>query len=93
MRTEEPEPQSKHNQRRRLLVHYLQLATNGLPLLGSLIAYGGSLLWAYLLEVSGENDYSRYRARVVAQGEPPVTASEFYMAQLERKYSRVSRCC
>ena len=49
--------------------------------------------WSYLREVSGENDYARYRTRALAQGGSAMTAEEFYLWQLRRKYSRISRCC
>jgi hypothetical protein len=49
--------------------------------------------WQYLSEVSGENDYPRYRARVIAQGGAPLTPGAFYLGQLHRKYSRMNRCC
>jgi len=51
------------------------------------------LVWQYLREVSGENDYARYRARALAQGIAPLSPGEFYVAQLRRKYSRINRCC
>ena len=50
-------------------------------------------VWRYLREVSGENDYLRYRARVLAQGGSPLAPEAFYLDQLQRKYSRISRCC
>ena len=49
--------------------------------------------WEYLREVSGENDYSRYRALVEARGEEPLTPQEFYVENLQREYSRPNRCC
>ncbi|HXH50148.1 MAG TPA: CstA-like transporter-associated (seleno)protein [Terriglobia bacterium] len=50
-------------------------------------------LWTYLREVSGENDYARYRGRVAAEGGDPVTRQEFYDQRLQEKYSRPNRCC
>ncbi|MGO9275111.1 MAG: CstA-like transporter-associated (seleno)protein [Terriglobia bacterium] len=49
--------------------------------------------WNYLREVSGENDYARYRARARAEEGPAMTAEEFYLSHLRRKYSRINRCC
>ncbi len=49
--------------------------------------------WQYFREVSGEDDYARYRARVIAQGGVPLAPDAFYLCQLRRKYSRLSRCC
>jgi uncharacterized short protein YbdD (DUF466 family) len=50
-------------------------------------------LWSYLREVSGENDYGRYRARVADEGGDPVTRQQFYDQRLQEKYSRPNRCC
>jgi len=50
-------------------------------------------LWQYLREVSGENDYARYRARALGQKVEPMSSGEFYILKLRRKYSRISRCC
>ena len=50
-------------------------------------------LWQYLREVSGENDYARYKARALADGRPPLTPAEFYVARQKHKYSRINRCC
>jgi uncharacterized short protein YbdD (DUF466 family) len=50
-------------------------------------------LWEYLREVAGENDYLRYRNHTVASGEEPLSPQEFYLQQLQRRYSRVSHCC
>ena len=47
----------------------------------------------YLREVSGEEDYPRYRTRVEARGEVPLASDAFYLAQLREKYSRINRCC
>ena len=49
--------------------------------------------WNYLREVSGENDYARYRARVAAEGTDPVSRREFYDRRQRDKYSRPNRCC
>src|SRR5437016_4052426 len=35
-------------------------------------------LWQYLREVSGENDYARYRARALGQKVEPMSPGEFY---------------
>ena len=49
--------------------------------------------WQYFREVSGEEDYRRYRARMIAQGGVPLAPDAFYLGQLRQKYSRISRCC
>ncbi len=50
-------------------------------------------VWEYLREVSGENDYARYCARVPADRGCPMSPEEFYVWKLRQKYSRISRCC
>jgi len=50
-------------------------------------------VWSFLREASGENDYQRYCTRAGARGESPLSADDFYLSRLERKYSRPSRCC
>ena len=50
-------------------------------------------LWQYLREMSGENDYARYRARALGQKVEPMSPGEFYLLKLHQKYSRISRCC
>jgi uncharacterized short protein YbdD (DUF466 family) len=49
--------------------------------------------WNYLREVSGENDYARYRSRLAAEGGIPVSRREFYDQRQREKYSRPNRCC
>jgi hypothetical protein len=51
------------------------------------------MLWEFLREVAGENDYLRYRNNTVARGEEPLSPQEFYLQQLKRRYSRIYRCC
>jgi hypothetical protein len=51
------------------------------------------IVWQYVREVSGEEDYRHYRARVLARGEIPLPADAFYLRQLRKKYSGISRCC
>jgi uncharacterized short protein YbdD (DUF466 family) len=50
-------------------------------------------IWNYLREVSGENDYTRYRDRMAAEGGDPVSRREFYDRRQRDKYSRPNRCC
>ncbi|TAM82621.1 MAG: YbdD/YjiX family protein [Acidobacteria bacterium] len=52
-----------------------------------------SALWNYIREVSGENDYDRYCARVTADGGNPLGRRDFYEQRQREKYSRLSRCC
>ena len=50
-------------------------------------------LWYLLREACGENDYRRYCDRLVARGETPLNGTDFYLSNLQRKYSRPNRCC
>jgi len=50
-------------------------------------------LWEYLREVAGENDYLRYRNNTLAKDEEPLSPQEFYLRQLQRRYSRINHCC
>ena len=49
--------------------------------------------WNYLREVSGENDYARYRLRMSAAGRRALSKREFYDQRQREKYSRPNRCC
>ena len=59
----------------------------------TLIASLMKTFWNYLREVSGENDYARYRERMAAEGRSPVAKREFYDQWQREKYSRPNRCC
>ena len=50
-------------------------------------------LWEYLREAAGEYDYPRYRKHAASRGEEPLSPQEFYLQQLQRRYSRLSQCC
>jgi len=50
-------------------------------------------IWEIAREVFGDKAYDRYAEHVRARGEKPVAPSEFYLSQLQRKYSRPCRCC
>jgi uncharacterized short protein YbdD (DUF466 family) len=48
--------------------------------------------WAWLRAASGDDAYEAYVSRAVGPGAVP-TREEFYLDELRRKYSRLSRCC
>ena len=53
-----------------------------------------STLWLGLREWSGDAAYETYvRCAVRQQAARVLSRKEFYVEQLKRKYSRVSRCC
>jgi uncharacterized short protein YbdD (DUF466 family) len=51
--------------------------------------------WRSLREWSGDSAYERYlRVTAAKRGAPrPLSPAEFYVEQLERRYSRPTRCC
>ncbi len=54
------------------------------------------LFWRALREWSGDAAYERYaRAHRARSGEtsPPLSRADFYLEEIERRYSRPSRCC
>ncbi len=52
-------------------------------------------LWLRLREMTGEADYARYCDHVRRRHpeRPLPSAKEFYLARMQEKYSRPSRCC
>jgi uncharacterized short protein YbdD (DUF466 family) len=50
--------------------------------------------WRGLREWSGDAAYERYVACVTrTEGDKPLSPTQFYVEQLNRKYSRPNRCC
>jgi len=51
-------------------------------------------LWTGLRQWSGDSAYETYLACAAQRrGGKPLSATEFYVEQLNRKYSRPNRCC
>jgi uncharacterized short protein YbdD (DUF466 family) len=53
-------------------------------------------VWQGLREWCGDAAYERYLRSAARRSEPPqcaLTAEQFYVEQLNRRYSRPSRCC
>ena len=51
-------------------------------------------LWSGLRQWSGDSAYETYLTRAEPKrGSKPLSAQEFYVEQLNRKYSRPNRCC
>jgi hypothetical protein len=51
-------------------------------------------LWSGVRQWSGDSAYETYLACAQRkQGMAPLSATEFYVEQLNRKYSRPNRCC
>ena len=52
------------------------------------------VFWRGLRQWSGDSAYETYLACAERQpAKKPLSATEFYVEQLNRKYSRPSRCC
>lgn len=50
--------------------------------------------WRGVRQWSGDSAYETYLACAERQRAPqPLSATEFYVEQLDRKYSRPNRCC
>jgi len=52
--------------------------------------------WRGLREWCGDAAYERYLRSAARKSEPPqcaLTAEQFYVEQLNRRYSRPNRCC
>jgi len=49
--------------------------------------------WEYLRAVMGDQAYERYQELARRNGEKVLSAEEFYLDSLKRRYSTVSRCC
>ena len=50
-------------------------------------------IWEIAREVLGDRAYELYAEGARRRDEKPLAPKEFYLAQLQRKYSRPSRCC
>jgi hypothetical protein len=50
-------------------------------------------VWGFARGLMGENAYVRYCDYVARRGGEPLGPQEFYVAELQRKYSHPSRCC
>ena len=52
-------------------------------------------VWVGIREWCGDNAYDRYvqAQRKIAEGSVLLTPAEFYVEQLNRRYSRPNRCC
>lgn len=50
-------------------------------------------VWDMASEVFGDKAYDRYVEYARSRGEEPLSREEFYLSQLQRKYSRPCRCC
>jgi uncharacterized short protein YbdD (DUF466 family) len=49
--------------------------------------------WKVLREWSGDAAYDRYLRAAGAKAQAPLAPAEFYVEQLNRRYSKPTRCC
>ncbi len=51
--------------------------------------------WRALRSLLGDDAYERYLShrRLRHPGEPPLDRRAFYLAELERRWARINRCC
>lgn len=49
--------------------------------------------WTFLRAVMGDQAYERYLEVAQRRGEAPLSAQEYYLESIKRRYSTVSRCC
>jgi hypothetical protein len=52
------------------------------------------VMWKGMRDWCGDSAYETYAACAAKRSSlPELSREEFYLAQMERKYSRVNRCC
>lgn len=54
---------------------------------------GFASIWNYIRAVMGDQAYERYLEVAKREGQKPLSAEEFYVDSVQRRYSTVSRCC
>jgi hypothetical protein len=52
-----------------------------------------SAFWQWLRGFSGDTAYESYLRRAGERSGPQLTAEEFYLDDMQRKYTRPNRCC
>ncbi len=50
-------------------------------------------VWNYVRAVMGDQAYERYLEGARRDGSKPLSAEDFYVESLGRRYSTISRCC
>lgn len=63
------------------------------PGLASSTARGFARAWDYVRAVMGDKAYERYVEVTKRRGATPLSAADFYVDSVKRRYSTVSRCC
>jgi uncharacterized short protein YbdD (DUF466 family) len=57
------------------------------------VGSAGSALWQWLRGASGEHAYECYLHHAEKHADEPLTAEQFYLDNIDRKYTRPNRCC
>jgi uncharacterized short protein YbdD (DUF466 family) len=57
------------------------------------LRHASDAVWQWLRGAAGDQAYESYLRHAEKVPGRPLTASEFYRDQLQRKYSRPNRCC
>ena len=57
------------------------------------LIHGFARVWNYVRAVMGDQAYERYLEVAKRDGLKPLSAEEFYVDSVQRRYSTVSRCC
>jgi uncharacterized short protein YbdD (DUF466 family) len=68
---------------------------NGNKAVASRVRRAAKAFWRGLRAWSGDSAYERYLRAVAAQGcaDRPLSREDFYVEQLQRRFSRPNRCC
>lgn len=64
-----------------------------MSVLGRRFTAGLAGAWNYVRAVMGDQAYERYLEVAKRDGLKPLSAEEFYVDSVQRRYSTVSRCC
>jgi uncharacterized short protein YbdD (DUF466 family) len=49
--------------------------------------------WEFVRAVMGDQAYERYLEATKRTGKEPLSAKDFYLDSVKRRYSTVNRCC
>ena len=63
------------------------------PAFASTTVRGLARVWDYVRAVMGDKAYERYVEVAKRRGATPLSAADFYVDSVKRRYSTVSRCC
>jgi len=64
-----------------------------MPTLRSALQEAAAGFWRGLRQWCGDSSYEIYKEYTTRNGQPVLSPSQFYVEQLNKKYSRPNRCC